>query len=237
MARTYNEEINGPRNIIYAIRLTYDLTHEYRYVGLSSRGTKRFNEHLGHAYNENYEDYNSHKSRWIRKNSGKISFDILETVSSTDDLALAEIKWMTILKERGHKLMNETQGGDGTFGYRHTEEAKNAMSMKKKGLVSSFKGKTHSEESKRKQSEAKSGPLGPMYGRSHSAETKKKMSESQKGVNGNNYGKSATPETRAKMSKSRLGNTNGLRGSHTRWHTGRGISNPSCSFCSGISVT
>lgn len=55
-------------------------------------------------------------------------------------------------------LTNQTWGGDGTKGCKHSEETK-------KKLSEALKGKTHSEEHKKKIGEAMKGEKNPMYGR------------------------------------------------------------------------
>lgn len=52
---------------------------------------------------------------------------------------------------------NMTRGGDGAMGYRHTDEAKQVMSEKKRGRPSHMVGKTHSEETRKKLSAALKG--------------------------------------------------------------------------------
>ena len=64
-------------------------------------------------------------------------------------------------------LVNLTDGGDGSLGVIHSEEAKQKMSE-------ALKGRTHSEEAKQKISEGNKG-------RTHSEEAKQKISEGNKG--------------------------------------------------------
>lgn len=104
---------------------------------------------------------------------------------------------------------NQTNGGDGTVGYCHTEETKQKMSQSRIGRVFTEetrqkisdknsgnrngmygatpwnKGKTMPEETKAKISESRkgknTGEKHPMYGRKHSEASIRKMSESHKG--------------------------------------------------------
>ena len=89
-------------------------------------------------------------------------------------------------------LTNRTFGGEGTSGYKHSEETK-----KKIGEASSErnKGKKASEETKQRMSEKKKGTIpwnkgkkgiqagekNPMYGLHHSEEAKRKNSKAHKG--------------------------------------------------------
>ena len=87
--------------------------------------------------------------------------------------------------EKGHHLVNQTWGGEGTSG------------MNPYDMVDEEKR----EEWKRKLS--KKGEDHPMYGRHHSEETRKKMSENHWDCSGENaywYGKHLPKETRRKIS-------------------------------------
>ena len=88
---------------------------------------------------------------------------------------------------------NFTEGGDGTTGYKHSEESRKKMS---ENNARYWQGKTLSEETRKKMSES-------CKGKKLSEETRKKMSESRKGENNPMYGKRHSEETRKKMSESR----------------------------------
>ena len=104
-------------------------------------------------------------------------------------------------RENDEFLTNLTFGGEGSSGFKHSEEAKQKMSESRKGtkhseevkrkMSESRKGTKHSEEAKRKMSEAKKGIQ-------LSEEHKKKISESCKG-------RQLSEETKRKMSKSKKG--------------------------------
>ena len=94
----------------------------------------------------------------------------------------------TMNRDIGYNL---TSGGRDHF--HHSEESKQKMSEKQKGLQvgekNPFYGKHHTEETKQKISESHKGENNPMYGKYHSEETRKKMSEAQKGKKSFMYGK------------------------------------------------
>lgn len=79
-------------------------------------------------------------------------------------------------------LVNQTWGGDGTSGLKHTEEWKQEMSKRNSGENNYFYGKTHTEETRKKISEANSG-------KTLSEEHKQKLSVTFSGVNNPMYGK------------------------------------------------
>jgi len=130
----------------------------------------------------------------IRK-YGKEFFDweILCECSSKEEMDERE---MFYIKE--HNTMtpngyNMTVGGEGVWGYKHTEEARKKMSLLNKGKIVS-------EETRKKMSIA-------FTGRFVSEETRKKMSESGKK-------KIFTEEHLKNISKARMGEGNAMYGKH-----------------------
>jgi group I intron endonuclease len=99
-------------------------------------------------------------------------------------------------------LYNLTDGGDGAFGYNHTEENKNKLSK-------IMTGKIRSEEHCRNISKSKKGSKNPMFGKKQSSETINKRREKM-------IGHETSKETRSKISlanngrirKDRLENSN-----------------------------
>ena len=111
-----------------------------------------------------------------------------------------EAKWLEIelIREfdttNRDKGYNITKGGEGTNGYKHTEETR-------KNIGKIHKGKTLSEETRKKLSEAMKGKNSPMKGKTHTEETRKNISEAMKG-------KTLSEETRKKLSESHKGKNN-----------------------------
>ena len=110
-------------------------------------------------------------------------------------------------------LTNFTWGGEGSSGYKFSEESKRKMSESQKGKQAGknhpLYGKHHTEESKRKNSEAHKGKIPWNKGKKASEEVKRKMSEAQKGRVAWNKGKKGiyhcSDETKLKMSKAGKG--------------------------------
>ena len=113
---------------------------------------------------------------------------------------------------------NLTDGGGGSVGYKHTEEAKKNMSMHRSGELHCNYGKHLSDETKKKMSESMKGKFcgdkNPMYGKN----IKDYMSEEDyslwkqhqkdnilKGKNHPMYGKKHSEESLKKMSESHKG--------------------------------
>jgi group I intron endonuclease len=142
--------------LIYALIDPY--TNEIRYIGRSASGLKRPTEH---SCPKNLESKRTHCVSWIKSLNGKKPWiKILEKVNSIEELNPAEVRWIAKAKELGWGLTNHTSGGDGTLGFKHTEEAKRkiweARVGKSPGIVyteevryacgSSMRGKVLSKE-------------------------------------------------------------------------------------------
>ena len=93
-------------------------------------------------------------------------------------------------------LHNRTNGGDGTSGYTHSDEAKRKIGESQKGEKHHFYGKPFSEEHKRKISESKKDKNHPNYGKNLSEKTRRKISEANR---------NPSEENRRKMSESKKG--------------------------------
>tara|TARA_R110000868_G_scaffold76573_4_gene220142 strand:- start:1886 stop:2503 length:618 start_codon:yes stop_codon:yes gene_type:complete len=80
-------------------------------------------------------------------------------------------------------LCNLTEGGEGTSGYKLSDETKVKMSKAKKGVKKTYKrvGYVVSKETKVKISESMMGHEGHWKGKKLSEDTKKKMSEAKRG--------------------------------------------------------
>ncbi len=111
-------------------------------------------------------------------------------------------------------LTNLTDGGQGWFGRRHTEETNKKLSEIKKGKP----GVKHTVETKKKQSESKLGVKNPNWGKKHTEERKKsialfhtgkkrppetgrKIGEAQMGSKNHRWGKKLSKEERQRMSE------------------------------------
>ncbi len=109
---------------------------EPRYVGWTVNPKQRLRNHLKDAKLGN----RCHRNAWIRKllrEGVKPTMSILE--EDPADCCEAERWWIRKMREAGYRLTNQTDGGDGAPGYRHTPETK-AL------LRAMFAGKTLSSE-------------------------------------------------------------------------------------------
>lgn len=186
-------------NFIYALR--DPRTDEIRYIGFSSRGMERPNEHFlpGHYNGEKRKHYPLYK--WMRKmiSLGLVPrIDVLEYCATEAELPELETILVALHKEAGARLLNCTEGGDGTFGFKFTDESKAKMSAARTGMKASdehkaaisagLTGKKKSPEHVANMAEAQRGKVA-------SEETRNLLSERQKEIWRN------APESRAEASR------------------------------------
>ena len=133
---------------------------------------------------------------------GKENFDIQPIASAVGGLEnLKELE--KILIEQHNTFVpngyNLTKGGDGVFGFKHSQE-----SIQKR--LESMKDYVHSDETKQKMSEVRLGEKNHFFGKSHSEETKKRISETKKAKPTSFWkGKERDEETRKKIAESLRG--------------------------------
>ncbi|AKJ72605.1 hypothetical protein PP301_gp117 [Gordonia phage GMA2] len=108
---------------------------------------------------------------WMRKHS-RVYVVVVEDCEDAESLDLAEVKWIAILRNRDG-LLNVLDGGQGSRGYRWTDEQKAALSATMRGKMT---GKKFSKEHKEKLSQAaKNRPR-----RQHTEESKARMREAKR---------------------------------------------------------
>lgn len=153
--------------------LSDPITLKIKYVGITSKTLeKRLKGHLKTKNNF------THKANWIKKLQKENLLPIIEEIDVVkfEEWQFWEQYWISQFKSWGYSLTNHTEGGEGTFGYKHTEEQrlKNSLSNKNKKLSEEHKKKISdslklnykngyilSKESRKKQSIAKIGELNP----------------------------------------------------------------------------
>ena len=123
-------------------------TQSIRHIGYTKHTlNRRFNGHKQESKRKNADGsyYNiTHKDKWFRKNYDEISIILIEENITSYEKALEREKyWIKYYRDNGYNLTNSTDGGDGTVGYKLTEEHKQHLS-------DINKGKTLTEEHKQK---------------------------------------------------------------------------------------
>jgi len=114
-------------NIIYALQ--DPRTFEIRYVGLTTKGLARPNEHLKRFTTKKVAKFPIYK--WIKK-LDKLNLKphilVIQEFNESKCLFDAEIYWISYFKNQGSPLLNCTSGGDGVRNMIVTDEFKKKVS-------------------------------------------------------------------------------------------------------------
>ena len=109
---------------------------------------------------------------------GKENFkkEIIEKCNNKEELIEREKYWIEKLNSKYPNGYNITDGGKGTLGFRHTNEAKQKISKALKGKPHARQNWNYTEETKQKMSKSRKGKI-PYWiaGKSPSKETREKM--------------------------------------------------------------
>ena len=147
--------------------LSDPISLDVRYVGLTTQPDgRRLYMHLYECETGNP----THKNNWIKKLKRvglKPIEETLDNADNLDQLKQLEIYWISQFKAWGFNLTNHTLGGDGLYGFKHSIQARQKMSLVKLGKYSDkqyaalktrknvgMKNKQHSEFSKYKNSQS-----------------------------------------------------------------------------------
>jgi hypothetical protein len=126
-------------------------TLEVRYVGMTTKTLEaRLKGHL-----RNYPHEKNHRARWIRslQDVGLIPVIVEIDAVPVDLYAEAERRWIAFYHTQGARLVNATDGGEGTPGFKMSPEARKKISEAKKKvpqlhLLAYHVGVPHSEETR-----------------------------------------------------------------------------------------
>lgn len=163
-------------------------TNEVFYVGVGS-DEKYSRAHTTHKRNV-----------FWKKVVEKTDYDVLivEDNKTWDEVTELEKFWISFYGRRNlnqGSLVNLTDGGEGSYGRKLTDETKKKIGEKSKL-------KTYDESYRKKLSEAFRGEKNHRFGIKPSEETKRKISESQLGQKHHFYGTNRPKEVKDKISKS-----------------------------------
>lgn len=117
--------------MIYKVyTLTDPLTLKVRYVGITKDTLAgRRSKHLTNARSGKH----NHRTHWIRsllQNNLKPIIEELDRADSYEELLTLEVYWISQFKTWGFSLVNATEGGEGSVGYKHTREARDKIIAK-----------------------------------------------------------------------------------------------------------
>lgn len=153
--------------------IIYALHHDSSprvYVGKSTCGLARPNQHKKpSALKKNW-----FVSKWVKKlikNGCMYEIAVLEEHMSLDGLAEAEQFYISTFRGLGIPLLNLTDGGEGSVGYKHSEETRSKM--RKKHVLS--------PEELARRKVARVGVKNPFFGKKHSPVSRQKMSMARAG--------------------------------------------------------
>ena len=186
---------------IYLYALSDDLEPEnYRYIGITKNPHQRLQKHLL----EVKRDLKTYKTDWIRKtitNGSNLKMTIIEAHTDSDQAKQRERELIALYKERGYRLTNATEGGDGI--------SNPYMEIRKK-IGDGNRGKVMSPEARlkiglasigRKRTPEANARIGLAHrGKTISLEARKKMSEAHKGKSLSEEHKRHIREARENMS-------------------------------------
>jgi hypothetical protein len=153
-----------------------------RYVGITVHDDvkKRFEAHLY----KTKTGVNRPVNDWLGKHYPDVDVKKVGSAASWEEICSKEIELIARLKKEGHRLLNQTLGGDGTAGYKDSEATRAKKSLAHAGrkvsqetrdkISKSNTGKRRTEEAKKKMSEKKKG-------RTLSLEHVEKISAANKG--------------------------------------------------------
>lgn len=197
--------------IIYKI---VNLVNDKFYVGSTTNKKVRFREHRKQLRGNRHHCKHL-QAAWNKYGEEKFLFVVIEEVSTNENLASAEDRW---LKEHYGKPYCYNSGAAaiapwrGKYGQEHFNFGKTIQQKQKEQISATLKafyaqdyhnhprvGKTHSEETKQRIRAAKlANPTRAWLGKTRSEETKKKVGDSQRGKP-KAQGRKVTPEGMKKI--------------------------------------
>ena len=175
------------------------------YVGKSIDHTSRWRSYIPPFDNDSMYAIHDAIAKYGYDN---FRFDIIQELSSEVWLNPAEIYWIAYLKGIGCKLYNETDGGDGISGYRHTEETKKLLSQQKLDLYAAgYKQPPRTPESLEALSLSMLGHKRNV-GKIHPSDCEHCRILRERNLNNNPAKNGHSDETKKKMSDAHLGSQN-----------------------------
>lgn len=169
---------------ICGIYMIENKINNHVYIGQAVDIYERWKEHI--RYLKRQCHVNNHlQYAWDKYGADNFQFIVIEECDEFE-LNAREIYWIAE-KNAFFDGYNQTKGGDGTRGFKHSNEARRKMSENHANV---------------------SGENNPMWGSHHSDNTKRKIVENRNTVSGEdhpNYGKHLSDETKQKLSESHKG--------------------------------
>lgn len=206
--------------MLYGLRLAG--TDEYRYIGQTAANLGR--RMYGHRWESGRESPRLPVHKWIRSHKGQgITVDVLAEFDAGDVASLdaSEIETIALLRTAGHRLLNVSDGGQGSRGVKRSVSSRLSQSQRMSGAGNPRFGTTWSTELREKimsRMPDQSGDKNGNWGRTFSAEHRRLLSENHadvRGENGSFYGRHHTERTRETMRERHAERTSGQKAAIT----------------------
>jgi group I intron endonuclease len=177
--------------MFYVYKIT-NLVNGKVYIGKTNDIQGRWKEHIDYAHNSNRKSNRALHNAIYKYGIDNFSIEEIENVESEDWSFEREKYWIAEYKTNICKYgsqfgYNLTDGGEGSSGFKHSDETKQKMSEAHTGNKNHFYGKKHTESIKNILSEQKKSYYKSnksyFIGQKHSEESKKKNSDSHLGMN------------------------------------------------------
>jgi len=93
-----------------------------KYVGITTgKLNNRLTKHLHDIKRESCK--NKHKKSWLNKYRNSVLIEQIDIANNIDELKEKEVFYIKKYRSEGIDLLNMTDGGEGSYGYKHTEES------------------------------------------------------------------------------------------------------------------
>lgn len=118
--------------MLYVVYKIKNKTNDKIYIGITNNLHLRWKNHQRNAFINNMKMplYASMRKYGI----DNFEINVIDSCADTQLLLEKEKEYIKNFKLEGYTLYNLTDGGEGCWGYKHTESAKRIMSIKKKGI-------------------------------------------------------------------------------------------------------
>jgi group I intron endonuclease len=183
--------ITGYINSMFYVYKITNRVNKKVYIGKTDDVLKRWDKHVRISLRPNGRNYHLIHRAISKYGLDNFTIETIDTSDTEQESLNKEIYWIDFYKSNVAKYGKEsgynlTAGGEGISGFKHSEEARKAMSIARAGEKNAFYGKTHTDSVKRQLSIIKkeyfSTHENNFKGKTHSEETRKFLSENQIGL-------------------------------------------------------